>query len=233
MWRRPLHLRRRCGGVAGDVHGPLALREWAVPGRARRMLSRVVRCPSRRRARRSPRSGGCGASPRAPRFPRAVVARVADGGDVLEDRELALAAVHRGESGGRRGQEWARSTLRQRGVWRSLVSALVWGTRGPEFKSRHPDSKRSVSKRHGRGGPPTRLPVPLVRDLALLWLVARWRRMFDRLHPEDRRDRQSVAASVLSADAIPGDRAESGGEASPRASLRHAPGTTRRNGGRE
>jgi hypothetical protein len=25
------------------------------------------------------------------------------------------------------------------GVWRSLVSALVWGTRGPRFKSGHPD----------------------------------------------------------------------------------------------
>ena len=29
--------------------------------------------------------------------------------------------------------------LRRFGVWRSLVSALVWGTRGPEFESRHPD----------------------------------------------------------------------------------------------
>ncbi len=27
------------------------------------------------------------------------------------------------------------------GAWRSLVSALVWGTRGPEFKSRRPDEK--------------------------------------------------------------------------------------------
>src|SRR4051812_48712368 len=27
------------------------------------------------------------------------------------------------------------------GAWRSLVSALVWGTRGPEFKSRRPDRK--------------------------------------------------------------------------------------------
>ena len=25
------------------------------------------------------------------------------------------------------------------GTWRSLVSALVWGTRGPEFESRRPD----------------------------------------------------------------------------------------------
>src|SRR5438105_852048 len=30
-------------------------------------------------------------------------------------------------------------TLRLDGAWRSLVSALVWGTRGPEFKSRRPD----------------------------------------------------------------------------------------------
>jgi hypothetical protein len=28
------------------------------------------------------------------------------------------------------------------GVWRSLVSALVWGTRGPRFKSAHPDSRK-------------------------------------------------------------------------------------------
>src|SRR5205085_7473947 len=27
------------------------------------------------------------------------------------------------------------------GAWRSLVSALVWGTRGPEFESRRPDLK--------------------------------------------------------------------------------------------
>ena len=30
------------------------------------------------------------------------------------------------------------------GAWRSLVSALVWGTRGPEFKSRRPDSEKSL-----------------------------------------------------------------------------------------
>jgi hypothetical protein len=30
--------------------------------------------------------------------------------------------------------------MRDFGVWRSLVSASVWGTEGPEFKSRHPDS---------------------------------------------------------------------------------------------
>jgi hypothetical protein len=31
------------------------------------------------------------------------------------------------------------------GAWRSLVSALVWGTRGPRFKSGRPDSKALVS----------------------------------------------------------------------------------------
>src|SRR4029079_9531815 len=29
------------------------------------------------------------------------------------------------------------------GAWRSLVSALVWGTRGPEFKSRRPDRRET------------------------------------------------------------------------------------------
>jgi hypothetical protein len=37
---------------------------------------------------------------------------------------------------------WSRT-----GAWRSLVSALVWGTRGPEFKSRRPDRKPA-----GNGG---------------------------------------------------------------------------------
>jgi hypothetical protein len=32
------------------------------------------------------------------------------------------------------------------GAWRSLVSALVWGTRGPEFKSRRPDQKTPCSE---------------------------------------------------------------------------------------
>jgi hypothetical protein len=31
------------------------------------------------------------------------------------------------------------------GLWRSLVSALDWGSRGPGFKSRQPDSKVQVS----------------------------------------------------------------------------------------
>src|SRR3954447_16241275 len=35
---------------------------------------------------------------------------------------------------------------KRRGAWRSLVSALVWGTRGPEFESRRPDSE---SRRSG------------------------------------------------------------------------------------
>ncbi len=35
------------------------------------------------------------------------------------------------------------------GLWRSLVSALVWGTRGPEFKSRQPDHSELVLLRRG------------------------------------------------------------------------------------
>ena len=34
-----------------------------------------------------------------------------------------------------------------RGAWRSLVSALVWGTRGPRFKSGRPDERKAPSKR--------------------------------------------------------------------------------------
>src|SRR6266480_3542126 len=32
----------------------------------------------------------------------------------------------------------------QHGAWRSLVSAPVWGTGGPEFKSRRPDQRKSL-----------------------------------------------------------------------------------------
>jgi hypothetical protein len=31
------------------------------------------------------------------------------------------------------------SKIERIGVWRSLVSASVWGTEGPRFKSGHPD----------------------------------------------------------------------------------------------
>src|SRR5215211_5882941 len=37
------------------------------------------------------------------------------------------------------------------GAWRSLVSARVWGTRGPEFKSRRPDHRKAL--REGLSGP--------------------------------------------------------------------------------
>src|SRR5579884_2237782 len=33
---------------------------------------------------------------------------------------------------------------RANGLWRSLVSALDWGSRGPEFKSRQPDQPRKA-----------------------------------------------------------------------------------------
>jgi hypothetical protein len=38
-------------------------------------------------------------------------------------------------------QEAAKLLSKPYGAWRSLVSALVWGTRGPEFKSRRPDEE--------------------------------------------------------------------------------------------
>jgi hypothetical protein len=41
------------------------------------------------------------------------------------------------ETEGRRGVDG--SMLVGYGAWRSLVSALVWGTRGPRFKSGRPD----------------------------------------------------------------------------------------------
>ena len=38
-----------------------------------------------------------------------------------------------------------------RGLWRSLVSALVWGTRGRGFKSRQPDHENPVVHFKGVG----------------------------------------------------------------------------------
>ena len=81
--------------------------------------------------------------------------------DALQQRiERELGAerdprVRRGRGAGRAGApRWSRGHSRPtadrrarnacyrghgRGAWRSLVSALVWGTRGPEFESRRPD----------------------------------------------------------------------------------------------
>src|SRR6187455_2477953 len=48
------------------------------------------------------------------------------------------------------------------GAWRSLVSALVWGTRGPEFKSRRPDWS-GISELLKRFGVPLKLAIPPLR----------------------------------------------------------------------
>jgi hypothetical protein len=61
-----------------------------------------------------------------------------------------------GESGAPAGEEKQRpnaaagrrakgAIVAERGAWRSLVSALVWGTRGPRFKSGRPDWKSSLA----------------------------------------------------------------------------------------
>jgi hypothetical protein len=46
------------------------------------------------------------------------------------------------------------------GAWRSPVSALVWGTRGREFKSRRPDQTAPKNKdflQHPKNSMPTAL----------------------------------------------------------------------------
>ena len=58
---------------------------------------------------------------------------------------------------GRRGLPPPPATVRSNGAWRSLVSALVWGTRGPRFKSGRPDEKpgnAGLSIIGGQGGAP-------------------------------------------------------------------------------
>ena len=48
-----------------------------------------------------------------------------------------LVAGHLSVPGGGPPVEWPLHS----GLWRSLVSASVWGTEGPEFKSRQPDQQ--------------------------------------------------------------------------------------------
>ena len=52
------------------------------------------------------------------------------------------AELFRARSGGLRKALRCRS----HGAWRSLVSALVWGTRGPEFESRRPDCTKPCQR---------------------------------------------------------------------------------------
>jgi hypothetical protein len=54
-----------------------------------------------------------------------------------EEKEMRAALEHR--------LMGVRLVSKPYGAWRSLVSALVWGTRGPEFKSRRPDQQKTRS----------------------------------------------------------------------------------------
>ena len=58
--------------------------------------------------------------------------------DLVNDSVFAPSPEH-GTALGLR--QWYRA--QRRGAWRSLVSALVWGTRGPEFESRRPDTTKA------------------------------------------------------------------------------------------
>jgi hypothetical protein len=77
---------------------------------------------------------------------------------------------------GRCGAGWTRSDAawyraRRYGAWRSLVSAPVWGTGGPEFESRRPDQTKALHVRGFRASEglnlPTRgVPVPVPKPSA-------------------------------------------------------------------
>jgi hypothetical protein len=71
----------------------------------------------------------------------------------------------------------ASAIVASHGAWRSLVSALVWGTRGPEFKSRRPDEKASFSGAFLLGSvavrPPARtVVVRIVEEVKQTWMSA-------------------------------------------------------------
>jgi hypothetical protein len=58
-------------------------------------------------------------------------------------------ALQKSRHGGRATDELFDTSLdsNRHGAWRSLVSAPVWGTGGPEFKSRRPDEKKAPHRR--------------------------------------------------------------------------------------
>ena len=57
-----------------------------------------------------------------------------------------IAHLHRSEALRRRPSTLPSAASAVYGLWRSLVSALVWGTKGPGFKSRQPDEVRQRSR---------------------------------------------------------------------------------------
>ena len=71
---------------------------------------------------------------------RSMPSHITEDGEVWEPRSIPLAADAAPAANAALA---APSSLRlytpQVGAWRSLVSALVWGTRGREFKSRRSD----------------------------------------------------------------------------------------------
>ena len=56
---------------------------------------------------------------------------------VVAPRAGGVVGHHVSVPGGGPPLEWPLHS----GLWRSLVSASVWGTEGPEFKSRQPDKQ--------------------------------------------------------------------------------------------
>ena len=60
------------------------------------------------------------------------------GGSISHDRVPHPSVCVTGRPDRERGQSAASTGD---GLWRSLVSALDWGSRGPGFKSRQPDSQ--------------------------------------------------------------------------------------------
>ena len=120
-----------CRGVtpAGNTWRPTPCRWWA---HARAAVGRSPQPTGGRPARRrSPGTSGCSCWPPP---------SISDGG---WSKASDLCSPDPG-----RGFEAAGRVSGPHGLWRSLVSASVWGTEGPEFKSRQPDRQIPRLNRH-------------------------------------------------------------------------------------
>src|ERR1700726_3702715 len=58
---------------------------------------------------------------------------------VLEQLQIVVVGAENGGALARPRQKRRSVRMKKFGPWRSLASALAWGARGPEFKSRRPD----------------------------------------------------------------------------------------------
>ena len=103
---------------------------------------RLRRRPTTRTSRRSRGTYGC-SRPRWPSTSATGPCRASSGSSATDPPGYGPRA--RPEPRGRPPSTLPSAAQAVYGLWRSLVSALVWGTKGPGFKSRQPDCRKCRS----------------------------------------------------------------------------------------